>query len=100
MHQALFALATSLLPTVRDVYRKRQRDVLLLILEVLSMYTEVFAQLVGRIDQRRGEDRKAELSRDSERVGTVGGDTNRRKRLLGAPGGQQEGLHLKSGSLG
>src|SRR6266446_3867581 len=86
MHQALFAFAACLLPTVRDVYRKRQGNVLLLILQVFTMYTEVFAQLVGRIDQRRGEDRKAKLSRDSERVGAVGGDTYRRVRLLERPG--------------
>src|SRR5215472_16455782 len=50
MHQALFALAARLLTTFRDVDGKGQRNVLLLILEAFTMYTEVLAQLVRWID--------------------------------------------------
>src|SRR5216683_4531112 len=82
MHQALFAFAPRLFPAVRDMHRKRERNVLLPGLEARAMYAEVFAELVRRVDQRRGKDRKAKLPRYRKRLRAVGGDSNRRMRFL------------------
>src|SRR5216683_5022383 len=83
-----------------DMHGEHQCDVLPRTrLQRIAMYVQILAQLRGRIDKRRGEDREAEASRDRERVGTVGGETNRRMRFLHRPGHDLKVLRVKIFSL-
>src|SRR6266851_713853 len=83
-----------------DVHGEHQRHVLPRTrLQRIAMYVQVLAQLRGRIDKRRGEDRESEASGDRERIRTVGGETNRRMRFLHRPGNDLKVLRVKIFSL-
>src|SRR5260370_32975031 len=69
-----------------DVHGEHQRHVLPRArLQRIAMYVQGLAQLRGRIDKRRGEDREAEASRDRERIRPFGAEPNARTGVLTPP---------------
>src|SRR6266404_8850053 len=70
-------------PARRDVHRKSECGVASG--QNVAIDRQTFLQLVRRIDQRCGEDRKFAPCRDREGVGAVGGDPHRRMGRLHRP---------------
>src|SRR6185312_4868112 len=79
-HEPGLDLLARLFAAAGDMYREGERGVALGQRRTVDL--EPFEQLVRRVDQRRGENRKPALGRERKRVRAVGGDPHLRVRGL------------------
>src|SRR5262249_30255077 len=84
MHETRLTLPARLRPTWGDMDRKGDRHILLHPgRKTLPMRSDILSQLVHRPpDHRRGKDREPQTPSNGVGLRAVGGDTNRRVRLL------------------
>src|SRR5216683_5980724 len=104
-HDARLHLLPYLRPGIGDIRRQENRDVLSAVVRMsggrarFAINGQILLDLRKRIDLRRGKDRNTHLSHQLERLGAIGGDTDRRMRSLDRLGHDGQVLNVEELSM-